>query len=90
MNIKELLGTEDKKEQLERIQELIAKAANPPVDLLIRYEPIADQVSVNVIGGDVVFEILYRMLELTRQALHRSEMEALMQQQLPPIEEEAE
>lgn len=80
MDIKELLGTEDEEEQVKKVQALMDTATRPPIDVLIRYDQNADQISLSFMGGNVPFEVIYRALDLARQALHKSEIEAAVQQ----------
>ncbi len=79
---KELLGTDNKKEQEEKIKELLQIASTPEITLQIRYDGIADQVILNISGGNVSFEILHRILELTSKAIRREEINAVIQQQV--------
>ena len=78
---KELLGTDNKKKQEERIQELLQIEANPEISLHIRYNGIVDQVMVDLSGGDVPFDVLHRMLELTSTAIRREELNVALQHQ---------
>ena len=78
---KELLGTDNKKKQEERIKELLLIEATPEITLQIRYNGMADQVILNISGGDVSFDVIHRMLELTSQAIRREELNAAVQQQ---------
>lgn len=86
--MKELLGTDDKKKQAELVELLVKAAASPVVDLLIRYEN--EQINLTIMGGDVHFDIIYKMLELTRQAIHQKEIEAAVQQNATNSEEKEE
>ncbi len=76
--LKSLLGTDDKKKQLELVEQLIEAAASPVIDLLIRFEN--EQINMTIMGGDVSFDVLYKMLDLSRQAIHRREIETALQQ----------
>lgn len=71
---KELLGTDNKKKQVERIQELLLKEATPEITLQIRYNGINDEVMVEMTGGDVPFDVIHRMLALTSIAIRREEL----------------
>ncbi len=86
--IKELLGTDDKKKQVELVEKLIAAASSPIIDLLIRYEN--EQIALTIMGGDVPFDVIYKMLELTRQAIHQKEIEAAVQQKQEAVDSEEE
>lgn len=77
---KELLEAENKKQQVERIKELLLKEANPEITLQIRYNGIADDIEVDLYGGDVPFDVLYRMLELTNRAIRKKEIMVLTSQ----------
>jgi hypothetical protein len=79
---KELLGTDNKKKQLDKIEELLEIAAIPEITLQIRYNGIDDQVILNIFGGDVSFDALHRALELTSKALRREEVNVAGQQQV--------
>lgn len=87
---KELLGADNKKEQMARIKELLAKEANPEIMLQIRYDRIVDDIQVDMYGGDVPFDALYRMLELANTAIRRKELATVMAaaQETPPPPEE--
>ncbi len=78
---KELLGTDNKKEQFERIQELLQIEATPEITLRIRYNGISDQMTLDMSGGDVPFDVIHRMLELAGKAIRREELNAALQQQ---------
>lgn len=90
MNIAELLQTENEEEQLEIVQRLLNTANTPVIDLLIRYEN--EEVSMTIIGGDVPFDVLYVMLDKSRQAIHQQEIQVALQQQagVTNLEEEEE
>ena len=78
MELKDLLGTEDKEKQIEVVQELIKAASSPVIDLVIRYEN--DEVTLSIMGGDISFDAIYKMLDLTRQTIHKQEIETAVQQ----------
>lgn len=78
---KELLGTGDKKEQIEKIEELLKIAATPEVSLLIQYNGLEDRIALHILGGDVAFDIIHRMLELAGKAIRREEVNTAVQQQ---------
>jgi hypothetical protein len=77
---KELLGTDNKKKQLDKIEELLKIVATPEITLLIRYNGLDDQITMNIFGGDVSFDALHRALELTSKALRREEVNSAVQQ----------
>jgi len=77
---KELLGTDNKKEQIKKIEELLQIVATPEVSLQIRYNGIDDYVIVNLSGGDASFDAIHRMLELTSIAMRREELSAAKQE----------
>ena len=77
---KELLGTDNKKKQLDKIEELLKIAATPEITLHIRYDGINDQVVLNLSGGDVSFDAIHRALELAGKAIRREEVNTAMQQ----------
>lgn len=78
---KELLGSSSQKKQEERIKELLLIEATPEITLQIRYNGIIDQVILNISGGDVSFDVIHRMLELTSKTIRREELSAAVQQQ---------
>ncbi len=78
---KELLGTDNKKEQEIRIKELLQIEATPEITLQIRYNGIADRVTVDVSGGDVAFDAIHRMIELASKAIRREEVNVAVQLQ---------
>lgn len=75
MTIKELLGTSNKEEQEARIKELLAKEASAQYGMLIKYDQKLDGVDVHPFGGNVPFDVLYRMLELANKAVRQEEIE---------------
>jgi hypothetical protein len=79
---KELLGTDNKKEQEERIKDLLQIEATPEITLHIRYDGINDQVVLNLSGGDVSFDAVHRALELASKAIRMEEVNIAMQQQM--------
>ncbi len=87
-NIKELLGTDNKKEQEEKVEELIKIAATPEISLLVRYDGINDQVTLNILGGNVSFDTIHRILELTSKAVRKEEVNVAVTQAQPVSEEE--
>ncbi len=85
---KELLGTDNKKEQEEKVEELIKLASTPEISLLVRYDGINDQVTLNIFGGNVSFDTIHRILELTSKAIRREEVNTAVNQAQPVPEEE--
>jgi hypothetical protein len=79
---KELLGTDNKKKQLDKIEELLEIVATPEISLLIRYNGLDDQATMNIFGGEVTFDTLHHMLELTSKAIRREEVNMAAQQQV--------
>ena len=73
---KTLLGTPNKKKQIERIKELLQIEAMPEITLQVRYNGIADDVAVDVTGGDVPFAVLHHMLDLTAAVTRKEEVKA--------------
>ena len=78
---KELLGTDNKKEQEQRILELLAKEANPEVMLTLQYNQLKDDLAVQLSGGDAPYEVIFRMLELASQVIRQQELVAALKQQ---------
>jgi hypothetical protein len=79
---KGLLGTDNKTKQLKKIEELLKIAATPEIGLLIRYNGLDDQITMSIFGGEVTFDILHHMLELTSKAIRREEVNMAAQQQV--------
>ena len=86
---KELLGTRSKKKQEERIEELLKIATTPEISLLIRYNGLDDQITMNIFGGDITFDTLHHMLGLTSKAIRREEVNKAAQQQATNEEDTA-
>ena len=82
MNIAEMLGTKNKKEQEEKVAKLIKALNMPVIDVVIRYDPIPDQVGVTVIGGNLGFDVANHILDLVRKDLQRQEIIASIDQQV--------
>jgi hypothetical protein len=78
---KGLLGTDNKKEQLEKIEALLKIVATPEITLILQYNGITDQVTLNISGGDVAFDTIHRALELAGRAIRREEVNIAVQQQ---------
>jgi hypothetical protein len=78
---KELLGTDNKKKQEEKIEELLKIAATPEISLLIRFNGLTDQVTLSIFGGDVVFDTIHHMLERTSKIIRQEELSEAVQQQ---------
>ena len=78
----ELLGTPDKKEQIARIEGLQRALNMPVIDVIIRFDPIPDQVGVTVIGGNLGFDVANHILDLVRKDLQRQEIIASIDQQV--------
>jgi hypothetical protein len=77
------LGTTNKKEQVERLDNIMKLAELPVFDMLIRFDPRKPQqaaVSLTIIGGDVPFRVLYGMLDETRELLKEQEIQASLEQ----------
>ena len=85
---KELLGTDNKKEQEEKVEALLKIASTPEISLLVRYDGINDQITLNVFGGNVPFDTIHRILELASQAIRREEVNTAVAQSQPVPEEE--
>jgi len=77
---KELLGTDSKKKQEEKIEELLKIAATPEINLLLQYNGLDDQLTMNIFGGDVTFDTLHHILELANKAVRREEVNVAAQQ----------
>jgi len=77
---KELLGTDNKKKQEERIEELLLIEATPEITLQIRYNGITDDIAVDMSGGDVAFDVIHHMLELASTAIRREELKRVTAQ----------
>ncbi len=88
--IKALLGTDNRKAQIEQIEALLRIARTPVTDLVIRYDAQTDEVTMTVIGGDVAFDTIFRMLELTGKAVRQSQNVAYANQAAQANEEEVE
>jgi len=80
MNIAEMLGTKNKKEQEEKIAKLIKALNMPVIDVVIRFDPIPDQVGVTVIGGNLGFDVANHILDLVRKDLQKQEITASIDQ----------
>ena len=73
---KELLGTDNKKEQEARIVDLLMKEAAPDIALLIQYKQLKDEVEIQLLGADAPFASLHRLLELASKAVREQELVA--------------
>jgi len=78
--IAELLG-KDKKEWPAKIRALQRALNMPVIDMVIRYDPIPDQITVVIIGGDIAFDVAHHILDLARKNLQRDEIKASIDQQ---------
>lgn len=101
LNLAEMLGTKNKKEQAEKVAQLLRIVNMPIIDVVIRFDPIVDQVDVRIIGGNIGFDVAHHILDLTRKHIQQDEVKASIdlrakqnggQQQHPdlPVEDSAE
>ncbi len=74
--IEALLGTKKASEQAERVEHLLKMAAAPVVDLVIRYDPRADMIGLNVIGGELPVADILKILHAAEDMLRQKELEA--------------
>ena len=81
MSLTELLGTPNEKEQEEKVKALIQTVSTPVIDLLIRYDASTDRASIHIIGDDVAFDVIHRMLELAGKAMRKEEIQTALTQQ---------
>lgn len=81
MNLSDLLGTKNKKEQAEKVGQMIRALNMPVIDMVIRYDGMADQVNVSILGGNLSFEVAHRILDLARKNLQQEEVKASIDQQ---------
>jgi len=72
--LSELLGTSDRQAQSATVRRLLAA---PVVELVIRLDGRTNQVSFNVIGGQLPPEAAYAMLDGCRELIRRQELEAV-------------
>lgn len=79
--LNELLETKSRKEQEKRVEQLLQAFNSPVIDLVIRFDPRIDGVSVTVIGGDVTFRTIYHMLDSARDIIREREIKASIDQQ---------
>lgn len=75
---KELLGTDDKKKQFERIKELLLIEATPEITLQIRYDGITDDIAMDMSGGNVAFDVIHHILELASIAMRKEELKVAL------------
>jgi hypothetical protein len=81
-NINDLLGTKDRKLQAQRVAQLIRDATAPVIDLIIRFDPRADDVTLQWVGIDrLPIEFLKKMIEQARQIIEEKEIRAKLQQE---------
>ncbi len=81
MSLAKLLGTKNKQEQEQKVQKLLRALNMPVIDMMIRYDGIADQVNVTILGGNVSFEVAHRILDLARKEIQQDEIKASIDQQ---------
>ncbi len=66
---------------MEKIEGLLKIADTPEISLLLRYNGIQDQLTMDIYGGDVSFDTLHRILELASKAIRKEEVKVATQQQ---------
>ncbi len=89
MNMAKMLGTRNKREQEEIVQSLLNAVQMPTIDVIIRYDHLADRVQVMILGGDAEFDVVHHILDLARKDVQRDEVQSAAEQPIP-IEEEVE
>ena len=88
-DIAQLLGTKDKKEQARRIGNLQQAAQVQPVDLMIRFDPLTNQVTgFTALGGQLNADQIRIILRATEEAVRTAELQAA--KQLPTSESQEE
>lgn len=76
-DIAKLLGTKNKKEQVQRVEALQQAVAIQPVDLIVRYDPRVNQVTgITAIGDRLTPDQIRIILQATEELLRKSEIEA--------------
>lgn len=81
--VAEILGTNNKKEQAAHIQELLQMVNAPVVDLVVRFDARTQQVSVEVVGPDVLGSVAQQILEAAKNMLHQKELAAAVELSAP-------
>lgn len=86
--IHELLGTKNRKDQEQRVQQLLNSVNNPVVDVIVRFDPrYQEPIIVEVIGGTITFVQAQRILDGAKEVLRMREVKASIDQQgMPPDE----
>lgn len=78
ITIKELLGTEEEKEQVEIIKNL---AAAPIIDLVIRLDGRTGKIAfVQPVGGQLGLDSAYKVLDMAREWLRAVELKNLKEE----------
>lgn len=72
--LEELLGTDNKEEQVEKVQQLQRLVGAVPPVLTIRYSPIADMVDMSVMGMPMNYDLALHILDLAKRDLIKSQL----------------
>jgi hypothetical protein len=76
----DLLQTRSKRQQVERVEQLMMAVKNltqaPVIDVTIRYDGRSDEVNVDLRGGFPGFPALMQILERARQQVIQAEIQA--------------
>lgn len=75
-NLAEQLGTKDRAQQGKRVQQLLALASMPVIDIIVRYDPRTDTVGITTIGANLPGEQIQHILAAARDLIHRNELDA--------------
>jgi hypothetical protein len=69
----ELLGTKERAQQVEIVRRLLGA---PVVEMIIRLDARSNQVSYNILGGQIAPAIAYQMLDACRDLIRQQELAA--------------
>ncbi len=85
-----LLGTRNRKDQELQVEALLKAVQMPTIDVIIRYDHLADRVQVVIVGGNVEFDAVHHILDLARKDVQCDEVQASIITEQTSTEEEVE
>lgn len=75
--LEQLLQTGDPEQQVAQVKALIEAVRNPPITLMVTFDPRTGRVSVVPAGQNIDYEAAHQILGLGQQALRQQERERL-------------
>lgn len=82
MKLHEMLETKNKKEQERKVEGLLQALKMPTIDLVLRYDHLADKVEIAIVGGNLDFKAACHILDLAREGFTQKEIHQILAEKL--------